>query len=257
MSNLIKRENAWDKVDIFPIEGQRQWIQISASKEKECSAFLKKLDKHIAKNPLKNNVYGIQLNLSCPSPELIKIGQGPALIKRPGKIISILKELLKQDKYKVGIKVRLGLNALEVKQRRIITLFEELKKIDNPNFSRVTVHFKHAKDLSISSYDYSLLNELASFNLPMILNGGVKNSKDFNNILRNVPNRKSIVGLMLGREALRNPDCFIEVNKNLNGMSIQPRTPPLIKSEFERFCAQHPSKPIFLATIKKYCSWYA
>ena len=44
LTNLVKRTNAWEEIDTFLIEGQRQWIQIATSKEAECSAFLKKLE---------------------------------------------------------------------------------------------------------------------------------------------------------------------------------------------------------------------
>src|SRR3989338_5385303 len=92
LTNLVKRNNTWDEVDTFPIQGQRQWIQIATSKETECYAFFKKLEEEIKKHPEKDNIYGIQLNCSCPSPGLISIGQGPALIKRSTKVSNILKE---------------------------------------------------------------------------------------------------------------------------------------------------------------------
>ena len=71
LSNLVKRNNSWKEIDTFPIPEQRQWIQIATSKETECAAFIKKLQEEIKKNPEKDNVYGIQLKASCPSPSLI------------------------------------------------------------------------------------------------------------------------------------------------------------------------------------------
>ena len=180
LTNLVKRNNTWDEIDTFPIEGQRQWIQIATSKETECSTFIKKLNEEIKNNPEKDNIYGIQLNASCPSPNLIRIGQGPALIKRSNKLSNLIKELLKQNKYKVGIKLRLGLNHIEVKQRKLFTLLKELEKIakNNHNFTNLTIHFKHAQESSSSKYNYSLLNEIASYNLPIIINGGIRNAED-------------------------------------------------------------------------------
>ena len=76
------------------------------------------------------------LYCSCPSPQLIRIGQGPALIKRSTKVSNLIRELLKQNNYKVSIKLRLGLNEIELKQRKIFTLLKELGKIakENSNF---------------------------------------------------------------------------------------------------------------------------
>ncbi|MEK6885507.1 MAG: tRNA-dihydrouridine synthase family protein [Nanoarchaeota archaeon] len=249
LTNLIKRNNIWEEIDTFPIENQRQWIQIATSKEAECSRFFEKLEEEIKKHPEKDNIYGIQLNCSCPSPQLIRIGQGPALIKRSTKVSNIIRELLKQKKYKIGIKLRLGLNEFEVKQRKIFTLFKELEKIakDNPNFTNVTIHLKHAQESSSSPYDYFLLRELASYNLPLIINGGIKNAEDIKKLLQNIApeNKKNIKGIMMGREALKNPDCFSE---NF-------RKPEEIKTDFNKLCKQHQPKSIYLENIKEKCEW--
>ena len=243
LTNLIKRENTWDEIDTFAIPGQRQWIQIATSKEAECSAFLKKLEEYIKKHPERDNIYGIQLNASCPSPNLIRIGQGPALIKRLTKVCNLLNELLKQDKYKIGIKLRLGLNEIELKQRKIFILLRELEKIakDNKNFTNVTIHFKHAQESSSSNYDYSLLNEIASYNLPIIINGGIKNLEDAKKLIETITpeNRKNIKGIMIGRESLKNPDCFSKISRNHQE----------IKAEFSELCKQHMPKEIYLKTI--------
>ncbi len=253
MSNLVKRNNAWKEVDTFPIMGQRQWIQVSTSKEKECSAFIKRLDEH-SKDPEKDNIYGIQINASSPSPELIRIGRGPALIKRATKVSKILKELLKQDRFKVGIKVRLGLNYTEVRQGKILDLFEQIEKIGDPNLTSVAVHFKHAQQKSDEAYDYSILKELTSYNLPLILNGGIKNLSDFNKITRNV-DKKNIIGLMVGRAALENPNCFTEFSNKLNGTSLGNRDLSEIKNDFYELCKKHEPTQIYLKTIKHYCPW--
>ena len=257
LTNLVKRDNTWEEVDTFPIEGQRQWIQVATSKETECFAFLKKLEEKIKKHPEKDNIYGIQLNCSCPSPSLIRIGQGPALIKRSTKVSNLVRELLKQNKYRVGIKLRLGFNEIEVQQRKIFTLFRELEKIakDSPGFTNVTVHFKHAQESSSSDYNYSLLNELASYNLPLVINGGIKNNKDIARLIETIApeNKKNIRGIMLGREALKNPNCFLELNKSLGGS--EKRNFSAIKAEFSNLCKQHMPRAIYLTTIKKKCTW--
>jgi tRNA-dihydrouridine synthase len=255
LSNLTRRNNTWSEIDTFQIEGQRQWIQVATSKEKECSEFLRKLNLELKSNPSKDNVYGIQLNLSCPSRDLIRLGQGAALIKRPTKVVNLIKELLKQDKFKVGLKLRLGLNNTEGKQRKIIALFQELEKINNPNFSSVVVHFKNANDKSQDKCDFSLLKELALFKLPLIINGGIASAEDYHSIVRNVPDRKNILGIMVGRKALQNPRCFIDLNKNLNKKEISPTSSISLKEEFQSNCKEHLPRQIYLDTIKKHCSW--
>lgn len=254
-SYLVRKSAAWKEVDFFKIEKQRQWVQVATSKEKECAEFVKKLDNELKTNPLKNNLYGIQINASCPSPNIIGIGQGPALIKRPTKVSNLLKELLKQDKFKVGIKVRLGLHPLEVQQRKVLSLFEELEKIGDPNFTRVTVHFKNAQDKSNTPYDYSLLKEMTSFKIPLVINGGIKSYEDFIEITKGL-NAKNIAGFMIGREALQNPDVFIKIRNSLDKKDVSLRGLKSISKEFEELSNKQMPKPVYLNKIKKYCSWY-
>ncbi len=253
LNNLVRRNNTWDEVDTYSIEGQKQWIQIATNKEKECAAFIAKLEEEIVKHPEKDNIYGIQINASCPSIGLINLGQGPALIKRPTKVGSLLRELLKQNKYKVGIKVRLGLNEAEVRGRRIFKLLAELEKIaaGNPNFTNVTIHFKHAQESSSSEYDYSLLNEIATYNLPLIINGGINNSQDIDNLMKMISpeNKKNIKGIMIGRQAFKNPNCFIEINNAARGEDERLRSNEEIRKEFEGYCQEHMPKLIYLKTI--------
>jgi tRNA-dihydrouridine synthase B len=256
MNYLIKREKAWKEVDTYKIPEQRQWIQIATSKESECIEFLKKINEKFKTESEKDNVYGLQLNLSCPSPNIIKIGQGSALIKRSKKVASLINELLKQEKFKISIKTRLGLNESEVKERRIFKLLDEIEKIKDPNFSQVTVHFKHAKQRSNDSYDYSMLKEISEYNIPLVINGGIKCYKDYNNIVKNIPKRKNIIGLMIGREALKNPDCFVEISNMLNKTLFSVRTFEKINLEFKNLRLMHSPREIYLNKIIELCPWY-
>ncbi|MBS3079193.1 tRNA-dihydrouridine synthase [Candidatus Pacearchaeota archaeon] len=295
MNYLVKRNKAWHEVDMFPINGQKQWLQVATSKEEECAAFLKKLNeklitsqtlalggkasrneklkedpkkydnKMVIDNPARpvrnikgslDALYGIQLNCSCPSPNVISIGQGPALIKRPQRVVGIINELLKQDKFKISIKTRLGLNEFEVRERRLFKLLDELEKIKDPNFTEVVVHFRHAKEKSTAEYDYSSLREICDYNIPIVINGGINSYKDYNNIVKNIPKRKNIKGFMIGREALKNPDCFVDVSNMLNCTLLHRRSLDKINSDFKKLCAEHVPRDIYLERIKLACPWY-
>jgi len=250
--NYILHKRTWKEVDIFPIGGQRQWIQIATGKEEECKKFIERLQREQIENPEKYNVYGVQLNCSCPSYNLIKLGHGPALISRPQKIASLLRELLKQNKFKVGVKVRLGLTQDELKQGKIFQLLSELEKVKG--LAHVTVHFKHAKEPSYTPYDYSLLKRISNYNLPIIINGGINSYNDFLRITKDA-NKKNIAGFMIAREALKNPNCFIESSRILNNKDFLAKSDEQIKKEFEDNCKLHLPKETYAKTISKYCSW--
>ncbi len=261
MSYLNERHKAWKEADFFTIRNQRQWLQVATANELQCKEFLKRTEEEFKVLPDQSNLYGIQLNCSCPSPYIIKIGQGPCLIKRPAKVIAILKELLKQDQYKVSIKTRLGFDDREVREGRIFKLFGELEKLhqDNDNFKQVVVHFKHAKSPSFVGYNYSFLPELLEYNVPLVLNGGINGLSDFNRVIEKAnlkQNQKNnLVGFMMARQALGNPDCFIDSSNTFNKTQLEKRTPPIIKQEFEDNCKIHEPREVYLKAIKKYCKW--
>lgn len=251
---LIRRTKAWKEIDLFPIDGQRQWLQIATSKEKECSELLVRLERELSANPEKNNLYGIQLNASCPSPQVINIGQGAALMKRPKKIISLIQELLKQNKFKVSLKIRLGFNIIEAK-KSLFTLLQEFKKIKNKNFSHLVIHFKYGNESSFTPYNYSILSEICQFKIPIIINGGINNYNDFSKIISSIPENNNVKGFMIGREAINNPDCFTSILNSIYNSNIPARTPDKILSEFKELCEQHPPKEIYLKKIAEFAPW--
>ena len=59
----------------------------------------------------------------------------------------------------------------------------------------------------------------------------------------------------MAREALVNPDCFIESSNLLNKTQIQKRTLEQLKQEFQDNCKLHEPREIYLKTIGKYCKW--
>mgnify|MGYP001582513417 CR=1 FL=1 len=60
---------------------------------------------------------------------------------------------------------------------------------------------------------------------------------------------------MIGREALKNPDCFVEVSNILNQTLIQERSLEEIDREFKKLCSEHSPREIYLERIKQMCEW--
>jgi len=253
--NYILHKKNWKEVDLFPIPGQRQWVQIATATESECQKFVERLIREKKENPEKYNVYGIQLNCSCPSYNLIRLGQGPALIQKAQKVAGLLRVLLNQDKFKVSVKVRLGLDENDLKQGRIFQFFSEIEKIKNPNFSHIVVHFKHAKDPSYTPYNYSFLKRLSEYKIPLIVNGGINSYEDFVKLIQNIPNKKNILGFMMGRQALKDPNCFIAPSNLVNKTNFSPKKLEELKKEYGDNCKLHLPKEVYAKTLMKYCSW--
>ncbi|GAH13361.1 unnamed protein product, partial [marine sediment metagenome] len=78
--NLKRR--AWDNVDTFSINNQRQWVQVLTNNINDISRLPECLEKFCSDNPERANIYGACINACCPDPRVISAGEGAALIKR-------------------------------------------------------------------------------------------------------------------------------------------------------------------------------
>ena len=102
--------------------------------------------------PQWRNIVAVDLNLGCPSPDVIRIGAGPALLKRRGRLRELFAAMAEwRDSTTlprvgaVGCKIRLGLNALEQEARVYLPLVEAASEA---GLDYVVVHARHAKQRS-------------------------------------------------------------------------------------------------------------
>ena len=79
----------------------------------------------------------------------------------------------------------------------------------------------------------------------------INDTEDIKRLIESVEpeNRKNIKGFMIGRAALENPDCFLEINKSLGGFGFIARSIKEIKAEFNGLCNEHIPKEIYLRMI--------
>jgi len=150
---------------------------------------------------------GFNLNLSCPSKEVIRRGKGAAMVKRAAKTQRLVK-LIRGYGFPVSVKIRLGLNQFEKDNRLYLN---SLRGVD-PDF--FVVHLKHAGQGSGEPEDYSVLPDCveAARGIPVIANGGI-DSVERVEMLRGM----GAGGVMIGRAALYNPAVFDELK---NGLGI-------------------------------------
>lgn len=162
-----------------------------------------------------SNLSVIDLNFGCPSPEIINIGHGPALLKRTAKMKELLTTLRKESSLPCGIKIRLGLNEAEKNHKvylRVIKIANEV------GLDYVTVHAKTAADASTAPIDWKVLQEIiAKARIPIVGNGLVVDG----------PSAKRMTDLgcsavMLARATVGNPWIFEDIHTYLRtGKQLQ------------------------------------
>ena len=214
----------WDNVDTFNIEGQRQWLQILTHDIRDISIFPKILQEFCSTHPERAHIFGVNVNVGCPDPAVITAGDGAALIKRTKRLKDLIQAFLGKPNshaYHISVKLRLGLNEREMKYNKVLDFLDELKSLDDSRISPPIVHFKHAKQTSLELPHWELLESLINADVPLIINGSIKEPQDLEKIQDILSSRsqqkwdKNIRGIMIGREVIKNPECFKKFEKNL------------------------------------------
>ena len=167
-----------------------------------------KLDRFLSKFKPFDGFRGFNLNLCCPSKEVIRKGKGAAMIKRGTKTAKLVAVIRDHD-YPVSVKIRLGLNQSEKRKKLYLN---NLRRVD-PDF--FVVHALHAGQNSDEREDYSVYPECveAARGIPVIANGGIDTPETVKSLMD-----MGVSGVMMGRPALVDPAIF-DVMKNELGFN--------------------------------------
>jgi tRNA-dihydrouridine synthase B len=185
-----KNENAWAKIKSY--DETPTLIQLIGNNETKLEYFLKQFKPE-------QGFKGFNLNIGCPNPDIIKLGQGAAMIKRINKVKTLISVFRKYN-YPISIKMRLGLNEFEKEKKVYLTL---IKEIDADFF---IVHSRHGKQTYKDKADFSVYEECVKTGKKIIANGDIK-TKEQIDYLKSI----GVHGAMIGREAINNPLIFSEL----------------------------------------------
>lgn len=166
-----------------------------------------KLDEFMSNFVPEKGFEGFNLNLGCPSQTYVQQGIGSAMIKRPTKIRRMV-ESIKNYGYNINIKLRLGVNRTEKREKVYLKLIE---RVDADFF---VVHARHRSESYEIKADWSVFSECVKTGKDIVANGDIRTKDD-------VKKMKEIgcKGVMIGRAAMKNPLIFGQL-KNLKVPSL-------------------------------------
>jgi tRNA-dihydrouridine synthase len=225
-------------------------VQLLVANERELLEALQKLEALAATtHPHLTNLRAVDLNFGCPSPEVIKVGAGPALLKRRGKLEAIFKTLRAWQQTTtlpvgaVGAKIRLGLNRLEEDQQVYLPIVE----LANAHLDYLTIHARHARQESTETPRWSAIAEAkAKATVPILGNGDVVSRADFERLVRETGSD----GAMIARGAIRSPWVFRGLNQTGSGSPESLEEIDACEGRYRELSARFGTKP-------KYLLWHA
>ena len=193
-----KNKSTWSRLE-FHDQTPTQ-IQLLGAKELYFERFLNMFE------PQKG-FEGFNLNLGCPSPKIVQLGQGCAMVRRISKTSRIIK-IFRDHSYNISIKMRLGINKMDKEHKVYIHL---LNSIDADFF---VVHARYGAQTYDEPADFSVYEECVKTGRRIIANGDIK-TKEQVDFVKSV----GVTGVMIGREAILDPLIF---NK-LKGIQSPPK----------------------------------
>lgn len=145
-------------------------------------------------NPILDGFEGIDINMGCPAPKVVKNGEGSALLKNlplAGRIIQACKK--EAGMRPLSVKVRLGFNENNITE--IAKMCEE----NGADF--ITVHGRTTKQMFAGEVDYdSIAKAKQSVSIPVFGNGNVTDKHSYEKMLST-----GVDGVMIGRGAVGKP----------------------------------------------------
>ena len=186
-------------------------VQLLVTGEQELAQALEAVEQAAAgARPHLRNLRAVDLNLGCPSPDVIRVGAGPAMLKRRAKLKAIFQALAAWKKATslpvaaVGAKIRLGLHGGEQAHKVYLPVVD----LANEHLDYLVVHARHAREKSTDVPSWVAIAEAKQRSkIPVIGNGNVFCRADAERLFR----KTRCDGALIARGAIRSPWVFREL----------------------------------------------
>jgi tRNA-dihydrouridine synthase B len=141
----------------------------------------------------------IDINMGCPTPKIVKNGEGAALMRTPGLAAEIIRRTANATKRPVTVKIRKGWDKASVNAVEIARLAEE------NGATAVTIHGRTREEFYSGRADWSIIRDLKNrLSIPVIGNGDVLAPEDAVRMIEST----GCDAVMIGRGARGNPWLF-------------------------------------------------
>ncbi|MHC6202491.1 tRNA dihydrouridine synthase DusB [Breznakiellaceae bacterium SP9] len=158
----------------------------------------------------------VDLNAGCPVPKVLKTGAGAALMKTPAKIGHIVEGLVKASRQYLGgvpvsVKMRSGWDASSINYRECARIAVDA------GAALLCLHPRTRSQGYSGTSDWSLIKDLADFNVPVVGSGDLFSPEDGQRMLRET----GCAAIMFARGAQGNPFIFGQTRSLLTKGSFE------------------------------------
>lgn len=193
----------------------------------------------------------IDINMGCPTPKIVRNGEGSALMKNPSLAGQIISSVKKAVQLPVTVKIRKGWDANSV------NAVEMARVIEGSGAAAITVHGRTREQFYSGEADWDIIRQVReAVKIPVIGNGDIRSGAD----ARRMMEQTGCHGVMIGRASMGNPWIFKEViNFLATGETLPPPTfEERISTALRHLCLLVDLKGEYIGVreMRKHAAWY-
>ena len=193
----------------------------------------------------------IDINMGCPTPKIIKNGDGSALMQRPELVAEIVKKVTAAVAVPVTVKIRKGWDENSINAVEIALAAEE------NGAKAVTVHGRTREQFYTGKADWEIIKRVKqALSIPVIGNGDVVSPEAAKEMLE----LTGCDAIMIGRGAEGNPWIFKRVIEYLSSGILLPEPSNKEKIEMALYhlkqTIEQKGEDIGIKEMRKHIAWY-
>lgn len=193
----------------------------------------------------------IDINMGCPTPKIVKNGDGSALMKKPEMVREIVRSVVAAVKVPVTIKTRKGWDEESVNAVEIAAIAAQ------EGAAAVTIHGRTREQFYSGTADWDIIGQVKrAIDIPVIGNGDIIKPQDARRMLEET----GCDAVMIGRGAQGNPWIFKRTLEYLASGHLLPE--PTYEQRVETIIrhmdmvTELKGEGIGVKEMRKHAAWY-